>query len=80
MKLRPVRLFTFLGLFFLISAVVSNQAVRAEEKTRTFTDMLGRKVTVPEPLNRVALLGGPVEGMVPAPVAARIRAKFYIGR
>ncbi len=59
MKLRPVRLFTFLGLFFLISAVVSNQAVRAEEKTRTFTDMLGRKVTVPEPLNRVALLGGP---------------------
>jgi iron complex transport system substrate-binding protein len=29
------------------------------EKTRTITDMLGRKVQVPEPLTRVALLGGP---------------------
>jgi iron complex transport system substrate-binding protein len=29
------------------------------EKTRTFTDMMGRKVTVPDPLMRVALLGGP---------------------
>ncbi len=29
------------------------------QKTRTVTDMLGRKVEVPEPLTRVALLGGP---------------------
>ncbi len=28
-------------------------------KTRVFSDMLGRKVVVPEPLTRVALLGGP---------------------
>lgn len=52
-------LFVILGMFFLISAVVSNQALRAEEKTDTFIDMLGRKVTVPDPLTRVALLGGP---------------------
>ena len=28
-------------------------------KTRVFTDMLGRKIVVPDPLTRVALLGGP---------------------
>ncbi len=29
------------------------------DKTRTITDMMGRKVQVPDPLKRVALLGGP---------------------
>jgi iron complex transport system substrate-binding protein len=42
---------TICSLLFISS--ISNGA------TRTFTDMLGRKVTVPEPLTRVALLGGP---------------------
>ena len=36
----------------------SQQSV-GQGKTRTFTDMMGRKVMVPEPLTRVALLGGP---------------------
>jgi iron complex transport system substrate-binding protein len=39
--------------------VVQPQSICAGGATRTFTDMLGRKVTVPEPLTRVALLGGP---------------------
>jgi len=30
-----------------------------EGKTRTITDMVGRKVVVPDPVTRVALLGGP---------------------
>jgi iron complex transport system substrate-binding protein len=34
------------------------------DATRTFTDMLGRKVTVPDHLNRVALLGGPTGQIV----------------
>ncbi len=40
------------------------------DKTRTFTDMTGRKVTVPDPLNRVALLGGPT-GQVAYVLGAR---------
>lgn len=41
------------------AAVFQNYTVSGEGKTRTFTDMMGRKVVVPEPLTRVALLGGP---------------------
>lgn len=39
----------------VIAAVVATAA----GKSRVFTDMVGRKVAVPEPLERVALLGGP---------------------
>lgn len=38
--------------------------------TRTITDMLGRKIEVPEPLTRVALLGGPT-GQVAYVLGAR---------
>src|SRR5512145_2220176 len=34
-------------------------ATDATAKTRIITDMLGRKVEVPDPLTRVALFGGP---------------------
>jgi iron complex transport system substrate-binding protein len=49
---------TAVGLL-LAAIVVQNESIYAGGATRTFTDMIGRKVTVPEPLTRVALLGGP---------------------
>jgi iron complex transport system substrate-binding protein len=47
------------GSILLGSIIYQNQIAFAESKTRTFTDMMGRKVVVPKPLTRVALLGGP---------------------
>jgi len=41
-----------------------DQSGAARGKTRTITDMLGRKVEVPDPLTRVALLGGPTGQIV----------------
>ena len=50
-----------LGCFFLfgIASTLLLTFLYGAQKTRTITDMLGRKVEVPEPLTRVALLGGP---------------------
>jgi iron complex transport system substrate-binding protein len=42
-----------------ITSVLFFSAAAAQQKTRTFKDMLGKDVRVPEPLTRVALLGGP---------------------
>jgi iron complex transport system substrate-binding protein len=42
-----------------IAALLLGCLVFAGGAVRTFTDMTGRKVTVPEPLTRIALLGGP---------------------
>jgi iron complex transport system substrate-binding protein len=39
--------------------IFQSQSICIGGATRTFTDMIGRKVTVPESLTRVALLGGP---------------------
>ena len=47
------------GVVVLGSAIYQNRAAFGQGKTRTITDMLGRKVIVPDPLSRVALLGGP---------------------
>jgi iron complex transport system substrate-binding protein len=54
----------FLALIGLVgclcfATVIHNTVALGQGKTRTFTDMTGRKVVVPEPLSRVALLGGP---------------------
>jgi iron complex transport system substrate-binding protein len=43
----------------LTSVVFQNHVALGGGKTRAFTDMMGRTVVVPEPLTRVALLGGP---------------------
>jgi iron complex transport system substrate-binding protein len=53
------RISSILCVSILAVFVFQNPSVRAGGATRTFTDMIGRKVTVPEPLTRVALLGGP---------------------
>jgi len=63
-KLRSIfgKLFTTIGLacaVLLGAAIYQNSAALGQGKTRTITDMMGRKVVVPEPLSRVALLGGP---------------------
>lgn len=53
--------FIFLA-FFILLAVSLPQALYAESPSagkRVLTDMLGRKVEVPDPLTRVALFGGP---------------------
>jgi iron complex transport system substrate-binding protein len=42
-----------------IAAVFLTSVSPGADKTRLVTDMLGRKIVVPEPLTRVALLGGP---------------------
>jgi|WetSurMetagenome_2_1015567.scaffolds.fasta_scaffold83520_1 iron complex transport system substrate-binding protein len=61
----------FLGICLLLVAIVAgNELISAGGTTRTFTDMIGRKVTVPEPLTRVALLGGPT-GQVAYVLGAR---------
>ncbi len=44
---------------FAMIAVSLASFVIGADKTRVVTDMLGRKIAVPEPLTRVALLGGP---------------------
>ena len=49
----------FLSVVGLACAVILSHTAFGGDKTRTFTDMMGRKVTVPDPLTRVALLGGP---------------------
>lgn len=47
-------------LLIIIAVLLSLWAVTdAIAKTRTITDMLGRKIDVPDPLTRVALFGGP---------------------
>lgn len=50
-----VRLWAILTL----AAATLVSAAQGADKTRVITDMLGRKIVVPEPLTRVALLGGP---------------------
>jgi len=47
------------GFLVLASVTYQSHTVFGQGKTRTFTDMLGRKLVVPELLTRVALLGGP---------------------
>jgi iron complex transport system substrate-binding protein len=47
-----------IALFLFAGAILFTAALGAD-RSRTITDMMGRKVQVPEPLNRVALLGGP---------------------
>jgi iron complex transport system substrate-binding protein len=47
------------GFMVLASVTYQSHRVFGQGKTRTFTDMLSRKLVVPEPLTRVALLGGP---------------------
>ena len=62
MKPTTTKLLTAIGIasaIILISVVLQNQTAFGGGKTRTFTDMMGRKVVVPDPLTRVALLGGP---------------------
>jgi iron complex transport system substrate-binding protein len=62
LKTAITRLLIAIGLacaVFLGFVVYQNHVAFGQEKTRTFTDMVGRKVVVPEPLTRVALLGGP---------------------
>jgi iron complex transport system substrate-binding protein len=49
---------------FLALLPFQNHFIFAGSATRTFTDMLGRSVAVPEPLTRVALLGGPTGQIV----------------
>jgi iron complex transport system substrate-binding protein len=55
------RAFTSLAVTIAILFATTLQffPVYGGEKTRSITDMLGRKVEVPQPLIRVALLGGP---------------------
>jgi iron complex transport system substrate-binding protein len=48
-----------IGSFFLASGVFQISVVCGASKTRIITDMTGRKIEIPEPLTRVALLGGP---------------------
>ena len=62
MKSAIARILTVAGMagFILLASVTyQSQLLFGEGKTRTFTDMMGRKIVVPEPLTRVALLGGP---------------------
>ncbi len=62
MKAIRTRFFIALGMAFLCTAAFVDYAdpsLFGAGKTRTITDMLGRKVAVPDPLTRVALLGGP---------------------
>jgi iron complex transport system substrate-binding protein len=55
-----VKLIAITAVGLLLAGIVAqNETISAGGATRTFTDMIGRKVTVPEPLTRVALLGGP---------------------
>jgi iron complex transport system substrate-binding protein len=57
LKSKPTRILPALGIIVVFVAMMP--FLHAGGATRTFTDMLGRKITVPEPLTRVALLGGP---------------------
>lgn len=50
---------TILTGLFCLSSAATDLAVSQGGKSRVIVDMLGRKVSVPEPLTRVALLGGP---------------------
>lgn len=54
----PSRILGALTLSFFIFAFFSHTA-NGFSKTRVFSDMLGNRVEVPDPLTRVALLGGP---------------------
>ena len=47
------------GFMVLASVTYKNHRVFGQGTTKSFTDMLGRKLVVTEPLTRVALLGGP---------------------
>ena len=49
----------FAGCCILAAVTLQDRMAFGGGKTRIVTDMLGRKVTVPDPLTRVALLGGP---------------------
>ena len=53
------RFSSVLVILLLAILLIQNPVIHAGSATRTFIDMIGRKVTVPEPLTRVALLGGP---------------------
>jgi iron complex transport system substrate-binding protein len=47
-----------------LAIIVFQGLIYGGEAKRTFTDMLGRKITAPDPLDRVALLGGPTGQIV----------------
>jgi iron complex transport system substrate-binding protein len=47
-----------------LATIVFQGLIYGGDAKRTFTDMLGRKITVPDPLDRVALLGGPTGQIV----------------
>jgi iron complex transport system substrate-binding protein len=49
--------------FFISITLSLTAAAFGADGTRVITDMLGRKVTIPQPLKRVALLGGPTGQM-----------------
>jgi iron complex transport system substrate-binding protein len=44
---------------FLAMSTLTNAWLHGVGKTRVFVDMIGRRIEIPEPLTRVALLGGP---------------------
>jgi iron complex transport system substrate-binding protein len=52
----------YLGILWVvvgITGILLASTMSGAGRTRIITDMLGRKIEVPEPLSRVALLGGP---------------------
>jgi iron complex transport system substrate-binding protein len=53
-----------IGIICLITVFSQVHSAASVGAARTFTDMLGRSVTVPDPLTRVALLGGPTGQIV----------------
>jgi iron complex transport system substrate-binding protein len=63
MKLKLVlsKMFVYLAIAVLLSPGFASAKARqgTPGKTRVITDMYGRKITVPVPLTRVALFGGP---------------------
>jgi iron complex transport system substrate-binding protein len=52
-------LFRITVALFLVMSTLANAWVRGAGKTRVFVDMIGRRIEIPDPLTRVALLGGP---------------------
>jgi iron complex transport system substrate-binding protein len=58
-RAKLISLIAITSALFLTSIIFQNPLVCGAPKTRIITDMTGRKIVVPDPLTRVALLGGP---------------------
>jgi hypothetical protein len=67
---KSVHIGILMTLGLLTAMTTPNRFAWGANKTRIITDMMGRKVLVPDPLSRVALLGGPT-GQVAYVLGAR---------